>query len=252
MNCHDASLLKHAWADGELDVVRTMDIEQHLESCAACALAFENVRALKSAVKSDELYFRAPAGLERGIRARLRLERERAPGPRPAWWQWLKFAVPTAGVAFALGLLVFPLSGPSAEERLGQEVTSSHVRSLMAEHKTDVASSDRHTVKPWFNGKLDFAPPVIDLAEHGFPLVGGRLDYLQNRAVAALVYQRHQHFINLFIWPAASESASPLWERAWRGYNLVHWTRAGMTFWAVSDLNGAELKQFAVLFSGGS
>ncbi|MBO0727073.1 MAG: anti-sigma factor, partial [Blastocatellia bacterium] len=164
-------------------------------------------------------------------------------------WSWRRLGALTIGIAVVvLAILSWrflaPLLHHPANDLLTQEVVSSHVRSLMASHLTDVSSSDQHTVKPWFNGKLDFSPPVKDLTDRGFPLVGGRLDYLNNQPVAALVYRRQLHFINLFIWP--STSAGDVEERpeARQGYHLIHWTMAGMTYWAVSDLNAGELQEF--------
>ena len=256
MNCQEAQPLKHAYADGELDVVRTMEVEKHLRACPACSQAYENVRELKSVFKSDALYFKAPAQLKQRIRTSLRSEEVSSveasePSQRSGVstlprlsWRWVKLAIPVAATAL-IAFLVWPLvTGSSASDRLAREITSSHVRSLMASHLTDVASSDQHTVKPWFDGKLDFAPPVIDSAGRGFPLVGGRLDYVQSRPVAALVYQRQKHFINLFIWPTTGHSTTAKKIEVRQGYNLIHWDEAGMTYWAVSDLNARELRDF--------
>ncbi len=169
-----------------------------------------------------------------------------------AWWR--SWAVPClAAVALVTGTMLWltpRVSRRSQDDLLAQAVLASHVRSLMAAHLTDVPSSDQHTVKPWFDGKLDFSPPVQDLSKEGFPLVGGRLDYLEDRPVAALVYQRRKHFINLFIWPALKDAKQQTVMR--QGYNLFHWTQSGMTYWAVSDVNSAELQEFVRLVQGQS
>jgi anti-sigma factor RsiW len=146
-----------------------------------------------------------------------------------------------------LWTMVFPRS--RNENLLAQEVVSSHIRSMMLNHLVDVPSSDQHTVKPWFNGKLDFAPDVKDFADQGFPLVGGRLDYIDNRTVAALIYQRRKHAINLFIWPAPEVNNQPAQQLSVNGYNIIHWTRSGTRYWAVSDVNSADLSEFAKLVS---
>lgn len=161
-------------------------------------------------------------------------------------WQGLAWFGTGAATAWGLALVLLATPIPPADA-LAEGVTSNHVRSLMASHLADVASSDHHTVKPWFAGKLDFSPPVVDLAAEGFPLTGGRLDYLDGRTVAALVYRSGPHVINLFVWPAADAKAQPTTLSARQGYQLVHWAQGGMQAWAVSDLNAAELQNFAAL-----
>jgi anti-sigma factor RsiW len=147
-----------------------------------------------------------------------------------------------------IALSIVPLiRRPMTTDLLVDEIVSGHVRSLMADHLTDVASSDKHTVKPWFDGKLDFSPAVVDLADHGFPLVGGRLDYLSNRSAAALVYARQKHFINLFVWPSSREEERDARMSSRHGFNLIHWNTSETTYWVVSDLNPAELEEFAGL-----
>jgi anti-sigma factor RsiW len=245
MNCEEMRELKHAYQDGELDVVHSVEIEKHLKSCDTCARVYANARTLKTAIRSGDLGYSAPVGLHGRIRAAVRDEAgiRETPG-RSFVWPWRKWGFSVAGAALVAGFAVMLTLNGSMAGRLAQEVDASHIRSLQAGHLMDVASTDQHTVKPWFDGKLDFAPPVTDLAARGFPLIGGRLDYLANRPVAALVYQRQKHFINLFIWPEPGGSA-PDESFTLRGYNLVHWHEAGMTFWAVSDLNTAELHEFA-------
>ena len=244
MNCRDTSFV-HAYADRELDLTQSLEMEQHLQDCGRCTLELQNQQILKTALGNAQLYYSAPEELRRQVAA---TSRRSLPGSGRFHWNlnWL-FAISASAVAAVV--LLFGLAGrQSAQEQLVAELTSSHVRSLMADHLADVISTDQHTVKPWFNGKIDFAPPIKDLAEDGFPLVGGRLDYIRGRAAAALVYSRRRHTINLFIWPeGAAENPAVLLKS--RGYNLAHWSTAGMQFWAVSDLNGPELKEFAETFA---
>jgi anti-sigma factor RsiW len=247
MICKDAQNLINGYVDGELDLIRNLEIERHIQDCALCTQDHKSHQVLSNAIKTGSLYFKAPADLRRRIQLSLRKAAKAEAGRRmlPKWW--FNIAAPMAAAAVILLALVPFLRGPSADDLLAGEVISSHVRSLMASHLADVSSSDQHTVKPWFAGKLNFSPPVEDLAKQGFPLIGGRLDYLEDRPVAALIYQRQKHFINLFIWPLGSDSDVETKTVLRQGYNLFHWTRSGMTFWAVSDLNNAELQKFVQL-----
>lgn len=202
---------------------------------------------LSAIVKTRTDRHAAPAALRERIITSIR--QADAPSRHEAktqgWRQWLNMSA-----AFAVGIIAsiitaYFLTTVSAQERLAHEVVASHVRSLMGAHLADVASSDRHTVKPWFAGKLDFSPPVHDLAKAGFPLVGGRLDYIGGRPVAALIYQRRQHSINVFVWPRDNRSPAPPAAFAAQGFNVTGWKDEAMQFWLVSDLNAGELRQFA-------
>ncbi len=244
MECKNAQTLIDGYLDGELDLARNLEIEDHFHECALCSRTYNDRRALRDRLKTGAVYFKAPADLQKRIQRSLRQAAKAESLPRRLSWSWVRVAAPLAAAALVVLTLVPFFRGPSPEEILTQEVLSGHVRSLMANHLADVPSSDQHTVKPWFNGKLDFSPPVEDLAKMGFPLVGGRLDYLNNRPVAALVYQRDKHLINVFIWPA-NKSTDPSGASATRqGYNLFHWTKSGMNFWVVSDLERGQLEKF--------
>jgi anti-sigma factor RsiW len=246
MTCNDVRNLVHASLDGELDLMRQVEIDDHLRQCQACEAVYESQRALQAALKADGLYFAAPVPLQRRVHASIR-----AAAAPTRWWlrgvslSWLGAAAAAIVVA---ALITKPIvSRRSQAEQVAQEVVSAHIRSLMASHLTDVPSSDQHTVKPWFAGKLDFSPPVIDLNAEGFPLVGGRLDYVEGRPAAALAYRRSQHVINLFVWPSSSNADVREVFLARQGYNALSWTRDRTNFWAVSDLNAVELRQFAQL-----
>ncbi|MBS1788631.1 MAG: anti-sigma factor [Acidobacteria bacterium] len=253
MTCQEIRELIHAYLDGEIDLVRSLEIERHLPDCQVCASVVQNLQTLRSAITRDSLYHRAPPDLRQRVQAVVRQSNRAESKPRFAslWFasgRWLGVGISAAAVAVLLLALIPAWLRSSADEPIAKEAISAHVRSLMADHLTDVASSDRHTVKPWFNGRLDFSPPVTDLTERGFPLIGGRLDYLDNRPVAALVYRRQQHFINLFIWPSAQPSSkaavNPVTQQ---GFHLFRWTAIEMHFLAVSDLNERELKEFVGL-----
>ena len=244
MSCSEFQKFLDAYLDGELDLVRQVEIEDHLRTCGACSRIHQAQLALRTALKSDELYFRAPAHLERKVRMAARP----AEGTRrPRMPAWIGPALAAAAVV-ALAVFIAPmLSRPSRTERIAQDVVSAHIRSLMPGHLTDVSSSEHHTVKPWFAGKLDFSPPVADLSAEGFELVGGRLDYAADRPVAALVYRKGGHLINLFVWPSESTRESAEAAEVRQGYDLLFWTRGKTDFWAISDLNATELRQFADL-----
>jgi anti-sigma factor RsiW len=246
VNCSELRTLLDAYMDGELDLVRQVEIEQHLRTCDGCSQIHQAQMALRSALQSDELYFRAPPGLERRIRTAAQRPERKSRLLSLQLRGWTAAAVAAAAVV-ALAFFLPPILSRPQTDRIAQDVVSAHIRSLMPGHLTDVPSSEHHTVKPWFTGRLDFSPAVVDLAAEGFPLVGGRLDYAAGRPVAAVVYRRGKHLINLFTWPAAPTGESAEKSDARQGYNVVFWTRGGTSYWAISDVNRADLRRFADL-----
>jgi anti-sigma factor RsiW len=249
VTCDEIRDLLSPYADGELDLVRGLEIEQHLSGCPACAAALERTRSLSARIGAAGLYHEPPADLRDRVRASL----VRATGSRRRFspsWRRLGVAA-AAAVLLAAGAwgVLRALPARSGTEMQARDVVAGHVRSLMADHLVDVESSDQHKVKPWFIGKVDVAPEVKDLAEHGFPLVGGRLDYLDDRPAAALVYRRGKHVINVFVWRTAEIDRPPEYlER--QGYHLIRWVDNERAFWVVSDLNEQELRRFAELLRG--
>jgi anti-sigma factor (TIGR02949 family) len=247
MNCEQARPLVDAYVDDELNAADRAAVEEHLRACNNCSQAWQNLQSVKKAVRQQSMQFPATPELRRRLRVQLRIQDSLQ--TRSFWdWNWLTTLATGLATVCLVGWLTFYLSHPSAQEELARQVVASHIRSLMADHRLDVASTDQHTVKPWFAGKLDFSPPVKDFADKEYPLIGGRLDYLDDRTVAALVFQRHKHVINLFVWPVAGGDSKPGSFPPIQGYNMVHWARAGMAFWAVSDLNEKELEDFAGLY----
>jgi anti-sigma factor RsiW len=269
MNCDEATKLMDGYLDGELDPITSRKIEQHLRECRNCDQAYKTHGSLIRALGNATPYYKAPAELRERIQFSLREEiaerptRNFAPDRQPLFprkqpglrtilwetsWNWLALAAAIVLAAIIALTLVPRLQRPGADQFLATQLIASHVRSLMANHLTDVASSDQHTVKPWLDVKLDFAAPVVDLSGEGFPLLGGRLDYLDNRPVAALIYQRRKHFINLFVWPVESNAAKGTETISRQGYQLLHWVNSDFNYWAVSDVSAGDLQAFKQSF----
>jgi anti-sigma factor RsiW len=245
VSCRQAQWL-HGYFDGELDAARAAEFEAHLGGCPACAQALAAQQSLRSALGAADLYARAPTSLRAQLRAELPGSRTAA--PRRAGWLGLAAAASLALVSIGLWRTVPAWREDAAEREAVGQILDAHLRSLQGNHLTDVASSDQHTVKPWFVGKLDFAPAVVDLAAEGFPLVGARLDVVGGQSVAALVYARRKHVINVFVWPSEAPRAQQR-SGSRRGYTWIRWTRGGMGFWAVSDVAAPDLQEFARLLS---
>jgi len=276
MNCEEATKLMDGYLDGELDPITSEKIEQHLRDCRKCEEAYEAHTALTHAISRGAPYYKAPIELRQRVHSSLRdevadkpartvlrrsqlLVRTKQPEPRTVLfgtpWNWLSLAGLGLAAAIIFAAIIFSnlapvLRRPGADQFLATQLIASHVRSLMANHLTDVPSSDQHTVKPWLDAKLDFAAPVVDLSGEGFPLIGGRLDYLDNHPVAALIYQRRKHFINLFIWPTAAGTTETKKTMTRQGYHLLHWVDPDFNYWAVSDVSDSELQTFNQHFEG--
>jgi anti-sigma factor RsiW len=237
-----------AYLDGELAPGDAAALEAHLRECRECARLERDRRRLSDALRAHLPQFRAPDGLRDRVRDAVQAEAGRGARRRPSPWYPLAAAACLAVVAVASWQVLLRRSAAAA---IADQVLAGHLRSLVPGHLTDVASSDQHTVKPWFDGKLDFSPTVSDFAGQGYPLIGGRLDYVGGRAVAALVYGRRRHVINVFLWPGGGAGPTALATVTLQGYHLLHWTTPDYTWWVASDLGLPELRAFANLLERG-
>ena len=252
MRCADCRDAINAYVDDELMPDEERDVREHLASCADCRREHDVLVATTRALREGLVRHRAPDVLKARIRSALARPDALESAPDPPRRSWARLAAAGVLIAAASSALTFAAARrPSAERSATTDVLASHIRSLMPGHLVDVASTDQHNVKPWFNGRLDMSPAVPRLDSLGFPLVGGRLDYVTGRPVAVVVYGRRQHLINVFSWPTTNASSLAPAASTEKGYHLVHWRTDGMEVWAVSDLNLAELQQFVAAFERG-
>ncbi|HVY22110.1 MAG TPA: anti-sigma factor [Steroidobacteraceae bacterium] len=252
-DCDDIRPLIHAMFDGELDAANVARCEQHLQTCPLCANELKNTKALHQTLNTVPVKFTAPDHLRYRIDTMLNkhVRHQSAAQPNEMFNKVRSWLWPLTSFALVLCLAVmlsFQHFGSSRHELIMDEVVASHVRSLEENHLIDIENSSHHVIKPWFAGRLDYSPAVVDLSEKGFELVGARLDYVQHRKVAALVYRHGAHVINVFVWPN-NEADKPPRLMIRQGYNVEYWDRSGMSYWAVSDMDADELAQFANAFN---
>ena len=240
--------LIEGYMDEELDPGLHVAVSEHLVDCKRCSETYAQIVEQQSTIRSLAPYYTPPPALRESVRQALKesvAEGEEAQ-PSNVPWRWMAIAASVLLAASVTWNIDHLPSRAPQRTLIAQNIMASHVRSLIGTHLMDVVSTDQHTVKPWFNGKLDFSPEVKDFAAQGFPLVGGRIEYIADRPVAALVYHRRQHVVNLFTWPSTpSDTAESHFSR--NGYNVVQWSNASMTYWAVSDIPSAEVHQFQAL-----
>jgi anti-sigma factor RsiW len=251
MACERVDTLVHGYFDNELDAMRAAEFETHLEQCPECVAALDALESLRSTINVAQPYEKMPASFRKKILADLNVKTSpmmMTPRPTTTNWRWLAVAAAFLVLIYG-GWRVASLNrGDSGETLMASKIVDAHLRSLQPGHLEDVISTDQHTVKPWFDGKVDFAPPVRDFAEQGFPLQGGRLDVVDNRTVAALVYGRRKHVVNVFVWPTSEKDAAPH-AGSIHGYQWLDWRKQGMEFYAVSDAAAADLDQLQHLIA---
>jgi anti-sigma factor RsiW len=244
MECNEVTMALNAYIDEELSTDKIKQLELHLATCSHCQLKQQQLSNLRASITSSDSYYHAPGYLKK----QLKFGQDHSKRGSALFFPGrLIYALPIFVLGLLLGIFGSSQLGGSNESEFLLELSSSHVNSLMANHLTDVDSSDSHTVKPWFNGQLDFSPAVNDLAQKGYPLIGGRLEYLRSKPAAALVYKRRKHIINLFILANSTDDLSIKPESS-NGYQMVAWNKSGLSYWAISDLNIKELKEFTQLY----
>jgi len=252
MSCERAGTVLHGYFDNELDALSAADFERHLAECPECTRALEGLKALRSSMNAAHLYAPAPASLRKRVLGDIHSASpiSRVPSRTAVQkpWSWLALAAALVLLAYAGWQVTSVYRGANHEEVLAAEVVDAHLRSLQPGHLTDVVSTDQHTVKPWFDGKVDFAPPVHDFAEQGFPLEGGRLDVVHGRTVAALVYARRKHLVSVFIWPTTEADSFPR-AGSLQGYQWISCRKGGMEFSAASDVAPTDLEQLQRLLT---
>jgi len=246
MNCRDAEPLLHARLDNELDVAGAITVDRHLSECRACAAQYAALQNLKQEIAAAQPAYALPSKLERRLASRFTSQKTLLArswsGPWPS-------ALALVGAAACLAALIIfspVIWTPNGTNAVATEILDNHLRALQPGHLIDVESSDQHTVKPWFQGKTDFSPPVPDLTNDGFVLVGGRLEVIHQQPTAAIVYKRRQHVISLYVSPSLGGEATPALQDL-GGYHLLHWSQDRMSYWAVSDVASADLRDFANL-----
>lgn len=245
MTCDEAEVLLHALLDDELDAGHAHEVEAHVMTCARCAAKLRDYRGMRVAMAANDPHYAAPADLRRKLDAALPKVAAVSPTRRAMMQGFLLGGGVSAIAASSIAVIVLQ---NNRDQRLLGDVVSAHLRSLQAEHLTDVMSSDRHTVKPWFNGRLDVAPPVIDLTAQGFTLLGGRLDHIDGKPVAAIVYRRRIHVVNLFVRQAVGGERFEAGNETVQGFNIRRWTEQGLSLIAISDINADELQEFSSKF----
>ncbi len=246
MRCDEVQPRLEAYIDGELAEAERGRLREHLADCPDCGPQATALERLRDDIRRFAPAYRAPEALRSHIRVALRREAAastRVARPAPGWLAYAASILLAVAVGSGGTLLI---TGERQEDAVANELIDSHLRSLLGNHLTDVASSDQHTVKPWFAGRSDVSPPAVDLAAEGFPLVGGRLDLIAGKPVPALVYRRREHVINVFVLPASRGDLAKTLSR--RGYSLRHWDEGDLGFWAVSDAAAPELSEFERVF----